>query len=69
MILYLIMGLMFTVGLFSDVDARKELLEELTFFQAILALNLIMICFPLFIGFALSEMAGDELREQEGEDE
>lgn len=69
MILYLIMGFMFTVGLFSDVDARKELLGELTFFQAILALNLIMICFPLFIGFALSETAGDELREQEGEDE
>ena len=69
MILYLIMGLMFTVGLFSDVDTRKEFLEEFTFFQAILAFNLIMICFPLFIGFALSEMAGDELREQEGEDE
>ena len=63
MILYLIMGFMFTVGLFSDVDTRNDYLKELTFLQAILAFNLIMICFPLFIGFILSEMAGDELRE------
>ena len=69
MILYLIMGLMFTIGIFSDVDCRKDLLEEFTFFQTILVFIFIMMIFPLFIGCALSEIAGDELREQEGEDE
>ena len=69
MILYLIMGLMFTIGFFSDVDARNDLLEEFTILQSILIFILIMMTFPFVIGCVLSEIVGDGLREQEGEDE
>lgn len=69
MILYLIMGLMFTIGLFADVDARNDFLEEFTFFQTILIFIITAILFPICIGIILSESVGDDLREQEGEDE
>ena len=69
MILYLIMGLMFTVGLFSDVDYREDILRSYSLLQTILIFILFVLFFPFFIGVCLSELEGDELREQEGEDE
>ena len=69
MILYLIMGLMFTVGVFSDVDCREDILRNCTFFQTILIFIFFMLTFPFSIGIILSELLGDDLREQESEDE
>lgn len=69
MILYLIMGLMFAVGLFSDVDYREDILRNYTFFQTILIFIFFILTFPFSIGIILSELVEDNLREQEGEDE
>lgn len=69
MILYLIMGIMFTIGMFSDVDYREDILRNYTFLQTILIFIFFMIFFPFCIGIILSELVGDDLKEQEGEDE
>ena len=69
MILYLIMGLMFAIGMFSDVDYREDILRNYTFLETILIFIFFMIVFPFCIGIILSELVGDDLREQEGEDE
>lgn len=69
MILYLIMGLMFAFGVFTDVDYRDGILEQYTYLQTILIFVLFVLFFPFFIGARLSELEGDELREQERENE
>lgn len=69
MILYLIIGLMFAIGVFSDVDYREDILRNYTFLQTILIFILFVLFFPFFIGVCLSELESEELREQEGEDE